>query len=485
MGMNVSDILTILSIAIATLSIAYSSDRKIWLYKFSKRDRVVCIIWLLVVIYLVHFDKFYATGWYFPQLMRDNCLHPSAQEWAFLLTIVVASYFIYKLYKKGFPRSRYDSLVNYYISLIHSNFLLLTGYLREYHLKAIESEIEAFNKNTEEEKALSDEDNEQHTGKSSVTLTSLILNRLIFNRTFISESFNNDPSLFLEIVHRLKYGDRINSKECVEYYYRHLIVTRNAYLTEGLNKTQNYISEGTFKDVAYRLDDSEFARLTFENLDFTCRFEIWKAFGEEGLEDAETNKLYAECVNEWKDKRYLESPAKLCFTFYDIFIRELISSRYGIQKEEHEQEYIYLFYIFLISEGAFKSVNGKFENTYAEKLFDEMLSYMYFWLQCLAKHNLAQHRDDIFLIVESIIIVGEYPETLKVRTCTWFLESFFRLTVSMEDEDDFVQAFIQEIKQIAKKDEQKRYMQEGWNGIDKSKYCQYHKYKLVKESLAS
>ena len=103
--MNVSDVLTVLSIAIAALSITYSSDRKIWLYKFSKRDWIVCGIWLIVITYLIHFDKFYSTGWYFPQLMRTGNLYPNAQEWAFLLTIVVIGYFVIKLCKKRFPKS--------------------------------------------------------------------------------------------------------------------------------------------------------------------------------------------------------------------------------------------------------------------------------------------------------------------------------------------------------------------------------------------
>ena len=479
--MNVSDVLTVLSIAIAALSITYSSDRKIWLYKFSKRDWIVCGIWLIVITYLIHFDKFYSTGWYFPQLMRTGNLYPNAQEWAFLLTIVVIGYFVIKLCKKRFPKSRYKGLVNYYASLSRSNFLLLIGYLREFHQKEIEKSIDAFNKDMKAEEEKNDDLlpwEQQSSGNSSITLSGLILNRIIFNRTFVTESFNNDHLFFLSIVCRLKYDNIVNSKECVEFYYRHLIDTRNAYLTEGLNQTNNYISEGEFRDVAYRLDDSEFSRLTFENLDFTCKFEVWKAFGEEGMKDAETNKLYAEKVDEWNDKKYLESPARICFTFYDIFIRELMQSRYGIHKGSHEQQHIYLFYICRISENAFKRIRSNFEETYAEKLFFDMLSYMYNWLQCLAKHNLVQHRYDIFHIVECVITIGEYPEKLKVSTCTWFIESFFNLTERMNNNDEFVQTFIQQIVTICSKDEEKR-MKEGWKQIDTFKYSQYPKYKLL------
>lgn len=70
--MDVSDILAFLSIAIAILSISYASDRKIWLYKFSKWDSCLCALWFLTVNYFIFFDSFYANGWYLPQLMESG-----------------------------------------------------------------------------------------------------------------------------------------------------------------------------------------------------------------------------------------------------------------------------------------------------------------------------------------------------------------------------------------------------------------------------
>ena len=54
----------------------------------------------------------------------------------------------------------------------------------------------------------------------------------------------------------------------------------------------------------------------------------------------------------------------------------------------------------------------------------------------------------------------------------------FNLTERMNNNDEFVQTFIQQIVTICSKDEEKR-MKEGWKQIDTFKYSQYPKYKLL------
>lgn len=86
--MNISDILTILSIAIAAISIAYSSDRKIWLFKLSKLDRRIFYIWFLFANYLILFDYFYAYGLYIPCFMISEGFCLESETWSYIITIV-------------------------------------------------------------------------------------------------------------------------------------------------------------------------------------------------------------------------------------------------------------------------------------------------------------------------------------------------------------------------------------------------------------
>ena len=143
--MSVSDILTILSIAIAILSISYASDRKIWLYKFSKWDSCICALWFVIINYFIFFDFFYAHGWYFPELMRTDGFYLRPKTWAYLTTIASVIYFVCKIYANRFPRSRYKALTDYYLALINTNFFLLMSYLHEFHERKLEKYIHAFN----------------------------------------------------------------------------------------------------------------------------------------------------------------------------------------------------------------------------------------------------------------------------------------------------------------------------------------------------
>ena len=485
--MSVSDILTILSIAIAILSISYASDRKIWLYKFSKWDSCICAFWFLIANYFIFFDFFHAHGWYFPELMRRDGVYLRPKTWAYLTTVASVAYFVCKIYANRFPRSRYKALTDYYLTLINTNFFLLMNYLHEFHEKKLEKHIHAFNQAVEKRiKAQKDEpefdDLFADTEKSednAPSLSGLILSKIIFNPIFITESVRLQPIAFLEFVHDLKYADIEESQELIESYYRQLISGRNVCLTEGLNRTENFVSVGKFGNTAYRLTDSRFAQLTFENLAFICRMKIWRAFGEEGLKDAYANNFFSQEVNEWRDAQYYVTPARICLKFYDIFIRELISHWY--KNPEDRAEFIYLHYLYMIGEGVWKNFHGDITNSYAKKLFDDMLSNMRDWLSCMERHNLLQHQQEILHIINLVITLGDYPEMLRVEAAIWLLETLLDLSCEKNITDSFVDTYLNEIGNV-KSGDSNDHLFAGWNGIDHIKYQRvplYHQLDLL------
>lgn len=485
--MNVSDILTILSIAIAILSISYASDRKIWLYKFSKWDSYICVLWFLIANYFIFFDFFHAHGWYFPELMRTDGIYFRPQTWAYLTTVASVAYFVCKIYANRFPRSRYKALTDYYLTLINTNFFLLMNYLHEFHEKKLEKHIHAFNQAVEKRiKAQKDEpefdDLFADTEKSednAPSLSGLILSKIIFNPIFITESVRLQPIAFLEFVHDLKYADIEESQELIESYYRQLISGRNVCLTEGLNRTENFVSVGKLGNTAYRLTDSRFAQLTFENLAFICRMKIWRAFGEEGLKDAYANNFFSQEVNEWRDAQYYVTPARICLKFYDIFIRELISHWY--KNPEDRAEFIYLHYLYMIGGNVWTNFHGNQTKSYAKKLFDDMLSNMRDWLFCMERHNRIQHQREILHIINLIIMHDSYPETLRVKAATWLLETLLDLSSERNIAEPFVNTYLHEIEEV-KNGEGNGYLVTGWNGIDHIKYQRvplYHQLYLL------
>ena len=473
--MSVSDILTILSIAIAILSISYASDRKIWLYKFSKWDSSICAIWFLIANYFIFFDFFYAHGWYFPELMRTDGVYLRPKTWAYLTTVASVAYFVCKIYANWFPRSRYKALTDYYLTLINTNFFLLMNYLHEFHEKKLEKHIHAFNQAIEKRIKAQKEEPEfddlfadtEKSEDNAPSLSGLILSKIIFNPIFINESVRQQPVAFLEFVHGLKNADIEGSQGLLESYYRQLISGRNACLTEGLNRTENFVSTGELGNTAYRLTDSHFAQLTFENIAFTCQMKVWHAFGEEGLKDACTNNFFSQEVNEWNDAQYHVTPARICLKFYDIFIRELISHWY--KSPEEKAEFISLHYLYMIGKGVWANFHGNLTNSYAKKLFDDMLSNMRDWLSCMERHNRLQHQQEILHIINLVITLDSYPETLRVEAAKWMLETLLDLSYVRNMAEPFVDTYLYEIRN-AKRENRNNYLLAGWDGIDHIKY---------------
>lgn len=481
--MCISDILTIFSIAVAAISIAYSSDRKIWFFKLSKFDGLIFVIWFIFANYLIFFDYFYVNGIYLSCFMKTEgfCLKP--EIWSYIITIGFLAYMAYKVSFGKFPRNQYEKLTDYYATLIDSNFLLLANYLNENHSKAFAKYIQDFNTRIKKGQKKSSvngyyfesdtEPNKTKNKKNKVPLVSLIYSKIIFTPAFIKNSISCRPLLFLSFVNELKYANIVNSKECVQLYYRKMIYERNAYLADGLNSTINYLGNNK-NETAYRLTDSTFSRLTFENLKFTCQFEIWRAFGEEGLRDAATNNLFHQVENEWTDIQYNTTPARICLKFYDIFLRELICHYY--ESSDAKCEFIYLHYLYNICEGVWKGIVDAKVQSYALKFFNDLLSNMCRWLQCMKEYNCLQHEIDVLRIAENIIRIGDFPDEIKTEASSWLMKTFLELSKDKdaEDRDQLVENFFQVIKQL--KDNETVIIKDGWEKLDKVKYYSYSYY---------
>ena len=464
--MSIGDLLTILSIAIAVISIAYSSDRKIWLFKLSRLDMVIFVIWFLCANYLILFDSFYESDLFLPCLMKAEGFSLKPETWSYVITILYLVYLAYKVCRKAFPKSQYEKLTNYYKTLVDTNFSLLSSYLCEFHSKALMNDIEEFNKSmeahndSEADEFFPESHEESKEVNSTLSLPSLIFSKIIFTRAFIKSSISYQPLYFLTLVNKFQYSSIINSKECVQFYYSQLINERNVYLTNGLNSTISFLDTSK-QESAYRLTDASFSRLTFENLKFTCRFEIWRAFGEEGLRDADTDRFFMLEENEWRDEQYVTTPAKICLRFYDIFLRELICNYY--KSSEDACEYIYLHYLCMICQGVFNGGKDVCEKSYAHKFLKDLLSNMYSWLQCMKDYQRLQHQGEVLCIAENMIKIDDFPELIRVEASCWLLETFLELSSELNDKKEFVENFLRVITRLIKNE---KMFSEGWKKMD-------------------
>lgn len=415
--MTLGSILTICSILIAMISFAYNSYQRIVLYKFHYGHIFVVVTVLLLISYLLMFDFMVAHGCYIKALYLEGNYMPLPEQWAYIITLIFLGLCVWKFFfSHNIPRCRYKDLICYYEELIEGNTLLLIRYLREYHSKDISKHIDLINKFCEEEEnneeLLFKEPNEEQSTKSSPNLPALIFERIIFNPSFVRAGIKHNSIFFLDMVSQFT-SDRVNGlKDAVGCYYCTLLQEKNPILCESINHTNNLKFDTQYQHIAYRIDEYKFSELTFGNLDFTCNLEVWKAFGEEGLKDAEMNPFYQRKTNEWTREEYRKMPARLCLSFYDILIRQLVYR--GLKENLQSQEFIYPYYIYLICNAAIKS-NAEYldNNIYALELLDDAKWFIYEWIDILVKNGQSRYLGSILDIVNSIICISDISKDLK------------------------------------------------------------------------
>jgi len=280
--------------------------------------------------------------------------------------------------------------------------------------------------------------------------------------------------------------DVVGYKEAVETYYRALLQRRDHYLTEAINGTNNSLDSDSIR---YRITDCRLSELTFENLDFTYCLEVWRSFGEEGMRSAKMDRIFAKTTDEWLDEEYRKTPARLCLSFYNIFIRKIIDKKY-VNADSKNGLFIYPYYLYLICNEALENVGeGKYEGLYVEKLIDNTKSVIYDLLICIAKREDTRFLSELLRVINSLLEISALPESKKVVLAKWYMETFMDFAIHCSQDNTAVDMFLKSIKQCEGKT-YKQYFEQSWNsvdrhngGVDHVKYAPYSKYNNLKSFL--
>lgn len=494
--MSLGNILTVFSVLVAIISFAYNSNHKIIFYKFSQWSINIGIALLVLVSGLLMFDWMQGLGLVIPCLAFKCDKLPTPEQWAYIITVVALAYIVYKsFYSKYIPSKRWDALIAYYGELIESNVSLLIAYIKEYHQKDLVSYLRNLDENLKAEKELqeqeeypsfADSQNQDMVEPPCQNLSASIFREMVLKPSFIAESISHHyPSFFLEIVKDLTFPSIVGYKKAVEIYYRTLLRSHDYNLAEAINGTDNFLDNDS---VRYRITDYRLSELTFGNLDFTCNLEVWKAFGEEGMRSAKMDSIFTKPTDEWLDEEYRKTPAWLCLSFYDIFIREIIGCGYT-GTEPDKGLFIYPYYLYLICHETLENVGeGKYEGLYAEKLIEDTKSVIYDLLMCIAKRVDTRFLSELLRVINSLLEISTLPESEKVVLAKWYMETYMDFACCCQN-SAATNSFFQCLKSCDSKP-YKQYFVQSWNstdryngGIDHTKYTSYSEYNDLKNCL--
>ena len=480
--MTISSVLTVISILVAMFSFAYSSNKRMIIYKFSVWNWVVCVLLLLLIVYLLLFDWVFANGLYIKRLVHPEDTYLRPDQWAFIVALTLILYVGYRvIISRKIPKNNQRQVLDYYEEIISSDIGLLIGYIKRFHQKEIKSIKSNLRKGQLKEShdieclKLEDDNDTNYEPKN-------IIQCIIFNKSFIEESIKQHyPLFFLENVYDITNEHYLGFQDAVYYYAATLLRTKDPTLN-ALRHTNNYLDDSDCLNVAYRLNEYIFSKLLFSNTTFTIKSQIWKAFGEEGLRDAETDAFYSERVSEWLDDTYWQHPARLCLAFYDILIRQLLYENIKSKKlPELESSDIYTFYIYLICDGMFSNHHiDTLNDSYAEKYLSEVTNSIFEWLKIMVKFNTMLFYPDVLNIIRCLITESSLPKTMKVKIFTHLIEEYIDL-FSISANIDFSEAYKITISEI--RERHLSLSREAWRQVDATKYATYSKYEDVRVML--
>ncbi len=167
-----------LSLIIAIVAIATANNKKIWIYKFTKKHLVAFVFAVIVINYLMAYSFFQGIGWNMPILECSKGI--PGKCWAYIISVVVLLYFVYKItLSEHFPISNNDIIIRYYKDLIDSNVVLLYGYLYTYHSVTMPS---------------------KKSNSSDEKLLHKVMEEVIADPRFIRHSAEHNPYVFLQYM---------------------------------------------------------------------------------------------------------------------------------------------------------------------------------------------------------------------------------------------------------------------------------------------
>lgn len=478
--MTLGNVLTFISIIVAMFSFAFSSNRKVIFYKFTKVDISIGILSIISISYLLMFDFIEANGLYIHALFIDNNKFPSPSEWAYIISIVSLLWLGFKSFlSRRIPLSNRRILFDYYEDLIHENIPLLVDYLRTYHSKEIKKKIERLNEYNKENENERDDLSEFHLSdkREEILLPSTF--EILFNSEFIQGIVSKKYEIYyLSIISKLRNEKVGGFKDAVEFFYRTMLRESDNVLTDAIENTNNELDDDDYPHIAYRLYEYKFSELTFSDLNFTINLEVWRSFGEEGIRSAETDDLFQKQNNEWLSERFLSSPAYLCLRFYDILIRQIIYDSLKYTDKYKSSSYIYDYYLFLVCEGTLKNTyKTGYTGSFAERLVGDTINVIYLLLEIQVRNSVELYITSLTRILTSLIETKYLPEEKRISLAKWFLEKYLDLTIQTGDKDIF-DCIDKPFKEIIIRC--KSTMEKGYSIIDKSKYTNYNNYDYIK-----
>lgn len=329
--MTISDLLTLIGILLATIAILSERNREYIILKLTNIE-----IWVIVILFLhIHFLLSY--DWWIEKFTFLNITQkegfPMPNAWAYLFSIGILTYCIWKIFFGKFPLSKKEKLLLYYKKLLYKNDIsLLIQLIEKYHLtqiilflrkkKAIKVEKKAGVQRLDLENY--SKEYERVIKGSELIYGKIIYHNIILNDFFIDYVANLNPYLFSQIIKELDVIE-LKDDDFVNRYLKVLMINKNGNF---FREIRNNLNLGQFD--GYLIDtDRPILYALFNNIIVCSINQAWRGVAEPAILEIheEAKKDYSvlrESDREQESDTTWTFRITVAIWYFDIMVRQAI-----------------------------------------------------------------------------------------------------------------------------------------------------------------
>ncbi|MBW7892375.1 MAG: hypothetical protein H3C48_15385 [Chitinophagaceae bacterium] len=322
--MTISDIITLVSLAIAIIAILSEKNRNHLLFKFHIVDYILFLLCFGLINYFVFYESFFTRGLYISQLYTNWGLK-NPKNYAYLISIGILIYFFYKIWYAFYPYSKLQRVMSFYSRLIENNEIpFLLDIIDRYHkidiIKAVEQTKDydtkddirqlRFHKETSKEK-VKRRLNEvikflfPYSWQNRKIYGVNVLYNILNDHAFMVLASNQRPYLFADIFSHFKKSKRDGfPKELVNLFLSELIHQKQFWLKRELQDSQNHDTG----QPEWFFENNRILAALIQDLSVADVNEVWRPFGEAAIHEIEDERnlgYESKMFKEFKEKQFL------------------------------------------------------------------------------------------------------------------------------------------------------------------------------------
>jgi hypothetical protein len=292
--MQISDFLTLISLAIAVFAIISNEKRDFILPLFTKKDIGILIVLFVFTHYLTSFDWLLENWCSCLSVFTIKWGIPST-TWAYIVALIFIFYPVLKILPSSFTLfNAVNNTEKIYNNCLEKNKTdLLIEYIQVYHIKNIQKYLQSLSAlpdlevNMQNAESEPEDEKELRHSTKKIRFASSVYYSIIQNQTFICHAANKHPVLFAGIIKKIA-GKRAANKEFVQCYIKCLFDDKNQQLIEELQKAGNIWDESIAKKDK---DIFPVLQALFSHPEMAKAHEIWSPVGESAIQSLKNDAL--------------------------------------------------------------------------------------------------------------------------------------------------------------------------------------------------